>query len=208
MTKPLVLKAVHSTAVTYSFETSGSVFKSWALCTVNDRTGELLITSDWGNWAHRWSADPESLGAASLTAFIGKRFAQPDPSRVDYLARKLQPNGQDRRWSAEATVKALKRVLCERRLEDGRNMPGYPHKRLCKEDARLLWDRLDSHAEDDNETLFCERFRQDSDLCDYITDEPHEYRMTEQTSEDRMLREFILPALIEACRLSEIWRAK
>lgn len=111
----LVLTSVKTAATTYSFITEGPEFKSWALCTVNDQTGELLITSDWGSWSHRWSASPEALGAPSLTAFIANR------SDVDYLARKLQKEGcNGLRFSAEKTAHELKRLLCARRRADGR----------------------------------------------------------------------------------------
>lgn len=100
------------TAVTYSFRTEFGPF-GWASCTVNDTTGELLITSSWGNWAHRWDPQPSCLGAPNLTMFIGSR------GDVDYLARKLQGDA-GRRWSTAATVTALRRQLCERRLKDGR----------------------------------------------------------------------------------------
>lgn len=35
----LILKSAKPSAITYSFETEGDGFKSWALCTVNDQTG-------------------------------------------------------------------------------------------------------------------------------------------------------------------------
>lgn len=102
-------------AITYTFRAVPDGF-GWACCTVNDATGELLITSVWGNWSHRWSADPQHLGAPSLTAFIGSR------ADVDYLARKLQ-GGSFRAgqcWSAVGTARALRRRVRERRLEEGR----------------------------------------------------------------------------------------
>src|SRR5882757_1894032 len=111
----LVLKSAKAAATTYSFETEGEGFRSWAVCTVNDQTGELLITSDWGSWSYRWHASPEALGAPTLTAFIGNR------GEVDYLARKLQKEGRDETcFSAQKTAHALNRLLCARRLEDGR----------------------------------------------------------------------------------------
>src|SRR4051812_21467530 len=113
----LVLTSAKAASITYSFVTEGDPgdFRSWALCTVNDQTGELIITSDWGNWLHRWHASPEALGAPTLTAFIGDR------TEVDYLARKLQGGSRGgERFSAERTAGALRRMLCERRLRDGR----------------------------------------------------------------------------------------
>lgn len=114
-TPKLVLKSARSMSVTYSFETEGDRFRSWALCTVNDQTGELLISSDWGSWSHRWNASPSALGAPTLTAFIGDR------GDVDYLARKLQKEGRGGQvFSTRETARALRWLLCERRLNDGR----------------------------------------------------------------------------------------
>lgn len=247
MTK-LILTTTH-TATTYSFRAEPGQF-GWACCTVNDDTGELLITSDWGSWSHRWSADPRHLGAPTLTAFIGGR------SGVDYLARKLQNEGTNgRRWSAEATAAALRRRLCERRLEDGRaqienrlepeDMPdgkplrhlvepigrytadglpiysdrmpaeyrnGRPWKingelyeslpYLTRDAARQLWDAIGELANEvgGSADLFYDRVWQIDGFTDYVTRELFEYGETEQTPEDKALRELVLPALIEACR--------
>jgi hypothetical protein len=231
------------TAVTYQFRAAAGQF-GWACCTVNDATGELLITSDWGNWSHRWSTDPRHLGAPTLTAFIGGRGS------VDYLARKLQREGTaGRSWSGEATAAALRRRLCERRLEHGReqlenrlepdDMDGYgriptrlldrytehdglplfsqryvdaptwrdPHRReqlpyLTRETARRLWRAIGALADEVGRSsdLFYERVLQLDGFTDYVTGEPWEYGETEQTPEDRALREIMLPPLIEACR--------
>jgi hypothetical protein len=216
----------------------------WALCTVNDETGELNIQSDWGSWSHRWNAHPDSLGAKSLTAFIADRAS------VDYLARKLQNEGTTgRQWSAEATVRALQYVLRERRLEDGRaqlegrldsddmeggkplrhlmsdytdeGLPIFSHKRpyeyrngrpwnpydrlhfLTCADARRIWDSLDSLATEfynsPSGELFYHEVLNIDGFLDYVTDEPWQYGMTEQTPGDKALREQILPPLMAAC---------
>lgn len=243
--KHLVLSAVHSGAETYSFKASDG--HGWALCTVNDITGELQITSDWGSWSYRWHADPRSLGAPTLTHFLGDR------SDVDYLARKLQREGRyGQRFSPIKTAATLCRLLAERRLEDGRaqlegrwddefpipahlarrydenglpleshRMPweyragrpwdqfGRPYEALpylTKDKAREIWDELVSlgdeldHSGHGAEALFWERLQAIDGVNEYISEQPYEHSETEQTSEDKVLRDLVLPALIEACR--------
>lgn len=229
MTTPrLVLQSIHKTALVYSFVTEGDGFKSWAICTVNDATGELLITSDWGNWSHRWDARPSSLGAASLSEFIATR------RDVDYLARKLQKEGRGgRRWSADATVAALRSIVCDRRLSSGRErlerrldpadydcgripnhlldrydpdgLPWHDSNRyryLDKEKARRLWNEIEETADECNpsQDLFYDHVLNIDGFTDYVTSEPWEHGETEQTPEDKALRDIVLPALIEACR--------
>lgn len=124
----LVLKSI-KTATSYSFRVEEEGSFGWALCTVNDQTGELLITSDWGNWSHRWSPRPESLGAPTLTAFIGAR------GEVDYIARKLLREGRDcRRFSASKTVAEFRKMLCLRRAADGREQL---ERRIDADDFRV-----------------------------------------------------------------------
>lgn len=245
MTVPkLVLTSAKAASVTYSFVTEGdeTAFRSWALCTVNDQTGELLITSDWGSWSHRWHASPEALGAPTLTAFIGTR------GDVDYLARKLQREGRGgERFSEEKTVGVLRRLLCERRLRDGREqlarrlepddydggripnnlmdryteagLPLFSYQEvasptwqdplrkerlsyLTTEGARVLWDEIGETVGEcgPSTDLMFDRLLRLSGFTDYVTDEPWNHTMTEQTPEDRALRDIVLPALIKACK--------
>lgn len=189
----LALVATH-TATTYSFVGSDGHL-GWANCTVDDDTGQLSIASDWGDWQHRWSPDPRNLGAPTLTAFIGTR------GDVDYLARKLQHEGREgRMFSGEKTSVALRRRLCERRLAGGRCRD--PFQRLERDEARRLWKAIGELGRDveRNADLFYERALRIEGFADYITEEPWEYGETEQTPQDKALREVVLPALIKACR--------
>lgn len=196
---PKLVASGQSTATTYHFRRDDRDF-GWALCTVNDQTGELLITSDWGNWAHRWPADPRSLGHPTLTHFIAARDAWGEHA-CDYLANKLTTREQRQRFDLRKTIAALRKLLCERRLEENRsgrdslllNRVG----ELNRHAARDLWNEIgDIDATD--ATLFCERFMQ---LDDYqlITAAPWENLEYVPTTEYIVLRDGILPALVEAC---------
>lgn len=244
-TPKLMLTSAKAASITYSFVTEGEGFKSWALCTVNDQTGELLITSDWGSWSYRWHASPEALGAPTLTAFIGRR------DDVDYMARKLQSGGRGGlRFSEEKTVQALRRLLCVRRMADGRErlkyrlepkdyddgqlpnhlmrryteagLPLLSHRQvdspswqdptrkeylpyLTAEAARTLWDEIGETIDEcgSSTDLMSDRLLQLSGFSEYVTDEPWDCVETEQTPEDRALRDIVLPALIKACKSME-----
>lgn len=190
--KELTLTGVHTSAETYSFRVAEGF--GWAICTVDDATGVLSIVSDWGNWANRWHASPRSLGAPTLTHFIADRDG------VDYLARKL--NGRNgRQFSAELTIAALRRLLADSRLVDGRlsHELGTSPYRLSRNKAREIWDELGELMGVDDSGLFWERACEIRGLQYYVDETPWEHEETEQTAEDRALRELVLPALIEAC---------
>jgi|SRR5262245_4364852 len=194
--RELQLMAVLTGAVTYSFRTSGSAWTAWALCTVNDDTGELIITSDYGNWSYRWNPSPESLGHPTLTAFIGDR------GDVDYIARKLQNEGRNgQKFSAKSTTAALRRVLCAARLRHGRERFATPILFLTREEARRIWDEIGEVADETwSDVMFIDHLSRIDGFFDYVTDEPWNYLETEQTPEDKALRELVLPALMAACR--------
>lgn len=179
-----------SHATSYTFHNVGDF--GWAICTIDDDTGVLTIVSDWGDWAYRWDPNPRSLGAPRLTAFIAR-------GGTDYVANKLQREGHaSHRFSAEKTVTAWRKVLCARRLEEGREVGA--DAALSRECARALWDDLDNLAECDDADLFLDQAYQIEGLTDWITDTPYEDMETEQTPQDRVLREQILPALVSVLR--------
>lgn len=201
----------------------------WAHCTVNDATGELAITSDWGNWSNVWSPNPKHLGTPTLTHFIGERGS------CHYLADKLSVgNGGPRsgeEFDVDETIAKFRRILCERRLEEARawieyyrdddpedtpdvldTPPSWATKKrytgafyeregepLTRGIAREIWESLGSLHE-------CGR---SADLfCErffridgysWITEEPWERTVYSPTTGYMVLLHGILPALVEAC---------
>ncbi|HZJ65911.1 MAG TPA: hypothetical protein VFD36_20530 [Kofleriaceae bacterium] len=233
------LGRVRTSARTYEFHVPEPL-GGWAICTVNDTTGELLIMSDWGNWNHMWSSNPAHLGAPNLTAFIADRNA------VDYLASKLNVGNGPRygeEFDADATTRVLCKVVCkwrlacgreaielardneetlaesERRLDNRQQAPYFRYdpkdplyrcddvKRWFTKDAsRSLYDDIRNLADIGSDQLFLERFYRvldDHDATGLFPD-AYEDLVWSQTHADRVLRESILPALIEACRQTTI----
>jgi hypothetical protein len=109
------LAKISSAAVTYHLRSVGA--RGWALATVNDQTGELSIKSDWGSWSHRWNVD--HLGSPTLTHFIA------DCAGCDYLADKLTSREERTCFDVDATIKAMRSIICARRLEQGRAWNAY-----------------------------------------------------------------------------------
>lgn len=216
-----------STATTYHFKIDDPREPfGWALCTVNDGTGELLITSDYGNWSHRWSANPHHLGRPTLTHLIG------ESAGCDYLASKLMKREERELFDARETAKHLQRILCEQRLEQGRALIDWyrdeePEDRvdvggdwpergggielrevwvygrrerwpLTKATARTLFREIGALRDHMHVDGFIEAFN-DIEGHEWITEEPwHELRHRPDTSY-LVLRDGILPALVEAC---------
>ena len=217
LVKPPVLEltGVEVQATTYRFRTTERF--GWAICTVNDVTGELLIVSDWGNWAHRWNPSPNQLGAASLTHFIGDRHA------YDYIAMKLLGRRGAVRFSAEETTKKLRHDLAVLRLEDGRcladastewkraTMVGTRGRKFIKAyEARELWDALGELASDigpgdsaSAETLYVERLL-NLNHHEVLGQDLYEDMQHVPSPDYKILVGSILPALASAC-LERTW---
>ena len=214
----LTLTSTAATAMTYTFHADDRF--GWAICTVNDATGELAITSDWGNWSHIWN--PRHLGRPSLTHFIGDR------SDYDYLANKLLGRADCWVLDADATIAKWRRRLAEQRLEAGRRYgrdlylldqstietlrtPDYlnplgERKPLTASHAREIWDDLGSLFEDEaNEAIFIEHAMQ-IDGIGWIAERPWDETEHRTSHEYRALVECILPALSVACALEAATR--
>jgi hypothetical protein len=171
-----------STATTYGFNTEPRSY-GWALCSVNDQTGELNVVSDWGNWAHRWNV--HHLGAPSLTHFIGGR----SPGSFNYLADKLTSYEEQHRFCPEKTVAAWRGDVIARRRDGG----------LDADTARQLWDDLGETASVEHYDDFVARFWDIDNRDALFSDSPSEHIRTEPTGAYRVLLERIIPALVEAC---------
>lgn len=217
-TKTFTLTSVSSTATTYEFRASEGC--GWALCTINDKTGELTIVSDYGNWSYLWN--PRYLATASLTHFIAQR----GPGDLDYLVGKLLGRRGCQRFSAEATTKHLQALLAKQRFADGQEynqrLRNYGDERdqeiavrngflekasnaryyLTAIGARELWDQisdLEDHGNMDGAaTHYCERFSQ-LDNHELVTEQVWEELQHVESHESKALHGLILPALREAC---------
>lgn len=184
-----------SMAISYSFQREDGLHGDWAICTVNDATGELSIQSDWGNWSHRWGTDPKHLGSPTLTAFIADR------SSCHYLADKLSPSeGRQaaRMFDAEATIAEFRGMVLERRREDAHRTRGRGGF-LDRETARHLWDEL-GRLNHDNADEFLRGFYEIEDASKFISEEPYHLLASCPTPAYLVLLHGILPALVETIR--------
>jgi hypothetical protein len=185
-------------ARTYYFRSTERL-GGWAFCTVDDKTAQLMIMSDWGNWSHMW--DPKALGCPSLTHFIANRGCD------DYLANKLL--GRDEAWviDADVTIKKWRKQLCAQRLAEGREGSDDPpyylprERRLDAHRAREIWHSLGSLFDDErDESIFIEHALQIEGFTRWITSEPWEQIQHDYSPQYRLLVDFLLPALAAACR--------
>jgi hypothetical protein len=174
-----------SKATTYRFQVQQPL-GGWALCTVNDSTGELSIQSDWENWAHRWN--PVYLGAPSLTHFIAKGSCQ-------YLADKLaNTRPQRQQFDPKATVRAFRQRLALTRLGEGRDAG-----KLSARGAREIWNDLLELKDCDSPELFVERFF-NIDGHGWVSEAPWEHLVYTESYIYQVLLQGILPALVAVCR--------
>jgi predicted AlkP superfamily pyrophosphatase or phosphodiesterase len=192
------LQHTHTTAaVTYNL--TGA--RGWALCTVNDQTGELSIQSDWGIWGHRWSTNPASLGAPTLTAFLGDMDAA-----SDYVANKLTSRrGGDKplreEFDCAATVSSIRAMICAYRREVAAS--GWGAQRFTAEVARQIWDDLTDLEHINDATFFLSTAMNIANF-DLLGEEYDSLLVYVDTPSYCVLRHGILPPLYAACRTAHL----
>jgi hypothetical protein len=227
--RAFALTKVTTGGVTYHLRPAADDHRGeWALATVNDETGELVILSDWGNWAFRWNT--LHLGRPSLTHFIADR----DPGHCEYLADKLSTREEREVFDVDETVLHMKRALLAARLAWGRELIGYycdedPEDRvdvgdpdpprmwhrqrvwdryrheheawpLTKRTARALFEALAELRSDENVERFVDAFFK-IEGHEFICEEPWNGALQYRPACRYMqLLHGILPALVRACR--------
>lgn len=231
--KPMVVTSRRATAMTYVLHVMEPL-GTWATCTVNDSTGELIIAGDVGTWSHNWPTNPRSLGHDTLTEFLAGH------SDVDYVARKLNYGRKDaQEVDPAATIKALCRVIAERRLRDGRmaierwrdeveaepkstyTLEDAEHELDMKQSSRFQWygesaarGLVDAFREAVSGTRTLDSVYMAIELvishhcaAEMFEDESIDELIQMRPSwPEMMLRESILPALFAACRETTISR--
>lgn len=185
---PKMIATGMSTATTYHFRPEPDM--GWALCTVNDTTGELTVQSDWGDFSYRWNV--AHLGCPTLHHFIAHRMRHTD-GKIDchYLADKLTSSDHSKRerFSPEKTVAELKRIVIEKRRAE----------EISGRLSRQLFDDLTEIDHEDDVRNFVERYYQIDEhdqICKHAIE--MEYLRNEPTGSFLVLLEAILPALVEA----------
>jgi hypothetical protein len=180
--QPTLRATGRSEATAYHFRVADKKDFGWAICTVNDVTGELSIQSDWSNGCgFRWHVD--HLGAPTLTHFLA-RYRDDN----DYLIGKLLPPERRRVFSSTITQDLIRQHILEARRET----------RISKDDARDWWDEVGGIDETHPEHFFA---RLPEGLVDALSLDPwYETFREEETTEAWALRTFILPALCASCR--------
>lgn len=198
---PVFKQTGQSRPVTFHFYTTKESEKDfrygwgWMIATINDRTGELIISSDWGHWAHRWHVD--ALGSSpwnrhatsSLMEFIGHYATYSDKYRFEYLAGKLSTPEEKREFDPEKTVASLRQQIIDLRKDE----------QLTRSAARELWDELgDLEHERDMREFVDGVYRIDRDLLKPLGFDPCEDLHTSPSTKYEVLVSAVLPAVCEA----------
>jgi hypothetical protein len=167
---PKLVKYYETTKRSFCFQ-----FKAgWAHFTVDDKTGEFSVQSDWGDYAYRWHVG--AIGESSMYEFLANVDAH-------YIVDKLgygEPREFRKEYQEDATRKALQREVCSQRRRDC----------ISKEDARVVYDELDS-MDCAAEAIYYEMPRYVSDLFKYT--DIYEFFVYEPSTRYRILVEQLIP---------------
>jgi hypothetical protein len=81
-----------------------TIERSWTHAYLDDDMGTLMITSDWGDWSHRWGLSGMPKGVAFSDFIFGDR------NDFNYVARKLYSGRRDDvEWDEKATKRELRK---------------------------------------------------------------------------------------------------
>lgn len=151
------------TAYSFRFE---KPLGCWAIFTLNEATGEFILTSDWGTFSYRWNVN--SLGGKKLTQFL----AECEP---DYIVRKF---AQDNKNLSNIIDVAATKAEIKRLIEENPN-----YYDLEEVDNQLDYSDIPSNPNRHSDTLkyFYDLFG-DSEFIRYSS-----------SYEDLFLREQLLP---------------
>lgn len=194
---PPVLRLVETTtgARTYRFRPEDRDL-GWALVTINDATGEVLICSDWGNYTEIFGRS--GLGTVDVTHFL----ARYDAGSFDYLVNRFLGRAK-RTFCSDATVDRLRERLIDLRREDislsGRKPPhpcGYFTHDDFEAASAELEELRDIGQGEQASALFWERL---PDKVTELISDIHESFAEVETSAAQSLREILLPAIVRVC---------
>lgn len=205
---PVMRRSSTTSAIAFTFRANER--SGWAICTVNNRTGELAIQSDWGSWTYRWGGHfgerPDGT-KKMLTEFIsGCDEIWTDRDGVkrygSYLADKLtagkphnDPEGRTT-FDLRATVRHFGESLRDARRD--KSIDRITHIRIADELADTLRD-----TECENPEGFLRAWYAIEDHEDVCSD-AWEMTCYSETFSYRVLRDSIIPALSIACRESTV----
>jgi len=165
-----------STAASYRF-----VFdEGWAIFTINDATGEFMVTSDWGNMSYRWTVGCQGKHEDGSNVTMHEFLREVGP---DYVLGKCASEGVkflDRVIDSKATRKEVIDAVRERNRETERL------SEKIDDDFRLLdFDSTEGFAESINSLPL-------GPLRDLIS-WPGEYLKQEESPRWQIFSEALLP---------------
>ena len=176
-----------SVATTYRFGCVESGCDEWAVCTVNDKTNELSITSDWGNWNFMFGGafGTEKDGSkVTLTSFIAS-------APIDYLAGKLCSS--TRSFDPEKTLSSFLKEL--RRLKKDEYIRELMDDYGCY--VRWVKSVINNWP---TEAGFLDHIWEVKADGKPVFDEPWNLVVHSPSGEYISLTEIVLPAIISACK--------
>ena len=173
--KPSKAKKHTCEAYHFWFQSGG-----WAIFTINDETGEFGLTSDWGNYAHRWPRD--GVGSLSMKMFLASTNPHYIADKFSYQSAALKDVFDD-----EATERSFRRAVLEARRSE----------KIDSEYALDLWRDIDALEWGAGRDFMVASVGQE--LAEFL-DGTHDYIRYEPSPSHKTLVERLLPFFIDHLR--------